>query len=82
MARLVYSLTDSYQMIAPARCIVSLGGGICRRIFVNETPSDVGAINTVTEEDLQIAQIQNKPTYARLDTGLPDGAVKLIVDTE
>ena len=82
MARLVYSLTDSYQMIAAGRCIVSLGGGICKRIFINESASDTAAINTITEEDFQLAQIQNKPTYARLDTGLPDGAVKLIVDTE
>lgn len=82
MPRLVYALTDTYQQLAAGKCIVSLEDGIERRIFVNENASDVAAINTITDEDLQIVQLEKKPTYARQDVGLAPGTVKLIVDTE
>lgn len=80
MARSRIQLTQAWQQVGTAeRLIITVADGVCKRLYLNETASDVAAEVDLVNTGRQFAQTEEKDTFARCEV---DGDITIIVDTE
>lgn len=77
MPRTQVTLTDTYQVIATRRCVITVQAVPgARALSLNQTASDLTALRDVVSSGDQFAQNETKDTYAKGE------GIILVIDQE